>query len=79
MQEVGGCERVVESPMVRLVIESQPRGERGQLAVRHLVTQQSPCQRRCVDDHRAVVRSVIAGEGCAQEAKVERGVMGDEY
>ena len=49
VEQVGGGEGVIEGAMRRPVVEPQARGERGQAAVGHLVTNEAASQRRGVD------------------------------
>ena len=79
VQQVGRCERVVECPVGRLVVEPQAIGERREAAVGHVVAQQPAGEGGGVDDGRAVVGALVAGERGAQETEVERRVVGDEH
>ena len=60
VQEVAGCERVVERPVGGLVVEPEALGERAEAAVGHLVADQAASQPAGVD-HEVVERRPAVG------------------
>ena len=78
VQQVGGGEGVVERPVRRLVVQAEPRRQRAEAAVGHLVAHQPPGQRDRIDAHGVEARVAGALEGVAQERHVEPDVVTDE-
>ena len=82
VEQVGGRERVVEGTMARSVVEAEAGRECSQTAIRHLVTNQPPCERDGVDDGAvggcADRRPIVALTGGSQEADVEADVVADD-
>ena len=79
VEEVGGGERVVERPVGRAVVESEPAGERAEAAVGHLVAHEPAGERGRVDHGRRDRRSAVAFERRPQEREVEPDVVADEH
>ena len=79
VEEVGRGERVVEGPVGRTVVETEPAGKRSEAAVGNLVTHEPAGECRRVDHGGGDRRSAVAFEGRAQEREVEADVVADEH
>ena len=78
VQQVGRGQGVVERAVGRAVVEAEPRRQRAEPAVGHLVAHQAAGQGDGVDVHRVEARVAGALERRTQERHVEADVVADD-
>ncbi len=79
MEEIGGCERVIEGAVAWLMVEAETAGECRQAAVRDLVAYQSPGECQRVDHDVRQVRASGADECRVQEANIKSNVVPNDH